>query len=77
MLKEFWEANRGEEYLEDWPVGNTYTNHWKAPTYMLSVENRKLKRGGKVLKQSIWDAARDTISVRSERLYFLLDYFPS
>mmetsp|Transcript_6355 Transcript_6355/g.9783 ORF Transcript_6355/g.9783 Transcript_6355/m.9783 type:complete len:446 (-) Transcript_6355:1110-2447(-) len=62
MLKAFWEANRGEEYLEDWPVGNTYTNHWKTPTYMLSVENRKLKRGGKVLKQSIWDAARDTIS---------------
>mmetsp|Transcript_6478 Transcript_6478/g.9533 ORF Transcript_6478/g.9533 Transcript_6478/m.9533 type:complete len:442 (+) Transcript_6478:161-1486(+) len=62
MLKEFWEANKGEQDSEDWPAGNTYTNHWKAPTYMLSVENKKFKGGGKILKQSIWEAARDTIS---------------
>lgn len=42
-------------------AGNVYTNHWKAPTYMLGVENVRLEGAGYVLKQHIWNAARDTI----------------
>lgn len=61
MLKKFWEENKDKKTNENWPKGNTYTNHWLAPTYMVSVENTKLRGGGSVLKQMIWDAARDTI----------------
>jgi prolyl 4-hydroxylase len=42
-------------------MGNTYTNNWVAPTYMVSVEDSSLRGGGRGLKQHIWDAARDTI----------------
>jgi prolyl 4-hydroxylase len=42
-------------------MGNTYTNNWVAPTYMVSVEDSSLRGGGRGLKQKIWDAARDTI----------------
>lgn len=37
--------------------GNTYTNHWDAPTYMLNFEDGKL-RGGRGVKQQIWDGMR-------------------
>ena len=42
-------------------MGNIYTNNWKAPTYMVSVENTGLRGGGQRFKQKIWDAARPTI----------------
>ena len=38
-----------------------YRNNWESPTYMVSVEDRKLRGGGSRLKQEIWTAARDTI----------------
>ena len=47
--------------LEAWSAGNTYTNHWRAPTYMVSVEDTSLRGGGAYLKQKIWDAARPTL----------------
>ncbi|KAL3934816.1 MAG: hypothetical protein SGBAC_009546 [Bacillariaceae sp.] len=62
LIKDFWDKNNGRETLERWGVGNTYTNHWDAPSYMLSVENEQFEGGGFVLKQHIWNAARDTIS---------------
>ena len=40
---------------------NSYTNNWKAPTYMASVENNQLRGGGTSLKNRIWEAARPTI----------------
>jgi len=46
---------------ENWPKGNTYVNHWDSPTYMVSVEDSKLRGGGHIIKQAIWDAAKDTI----------------
>jgi prolyl 4-hydroxylase len=61
LLKDFWEKNRGKEKPERWFAGNIYTNHWSAPTYMLSVEDKTLEGGGHELKQHIWNAARDTI----------------
>lgn len=62
MIKEFWEANKDNAKVENWPAGNTYVNHWDRPTYMASIENDSLEGGGYALKQMIWNAARDTIS---------------
>jgi prolyl 4-hydroxylase len=42
-------------------MGNVYTNNWAAPTYMVSVENNKLRGGGASFKNQIWEAARPTI----------------
>ena len=61
LIKDFWDKNKDKKLNENWNKGNTYTNHWEAPTYMVSVENTALRGGGGVLKQAIWDAARDTI----------------
>lgn len=61
-MKKFWDANKDKASPEKWGVGNTYTNNWKFPTKMVSVENSGLRGGGYGLKQQIWDAARDTIS---------------
>lgn len=62
LLTDFWEANKGRKYIEDWGDGSIYTNHWESPTYMLSVENERLVGGGKHLKTAIWDAAIDGIA---------------
>jgi hypothetical protein len=62
LIKEFWDINRDKSKPENWPAGNTYTNHWTAPSTMVSVEDKSFKGGGFVLKQNIWNAARDTIS---------------
>jgi hypothetical protein len=40
---------------------NTYVNHWERSSRMVSVEDPSLVGGGSVLKQHIWNAARDTI----------------
>mmetsp|Transcript_19014 Transcript_19014/g.39797 ORF Transcript_19014/g.39797 Transcript_19014/m.39797 type:complete len:506 (-) Transcript_19014:250-1767(-) len=63
QVKAFWEANKDESnwQVENWPKGNTYTNHWKAPTYVVSVEDTRLRGAGSRLKKSVWDAARTTI----------------
>lgn len=63
LISEFWEKNK-ENYMkqrENWPKGNTYVNHWDSPTYMISIEDRRLRGGGQTIKQAVWDAARDTI----------------
>lgn len=64
LIQEFWELNKDKAKPEQWPAGNTYTNHWLAPSTIVSVEDKSYKGGGLVLKQNIWNAARDTISVR-------------
>lgn len=61
LLQNFWEKNKDKKMPENWPKGNTYVNHWDSPTYMISVEDSRLRGGGSILKQAIWDAARDTI----------------
>jgi hypothetical protein len=43
-------------------AGNTYVNHWEGKSYMVNVADPQLKHGGYVLKQHIWNAARDTLT---------------
>lgn len=62
LIQEFWEANKESQRIEKWPAGNTYVNHWEVPTMFASIEDASLEGGGYVLKQKIWNAARDTIS---------------
>lgn len=40
---------------------NTYVSHWEKSSKMVSVEDPSLIGGGNILKQHIWNAARDTI----------------
>jgi len=61
MLTEFWMTNKDDDYKEAWPPGNTYTNHWESPTYMVSVDDEELIGGGDDLRGRIWDAASETI----------------
>ena len=46
LLTEYWETNKDKKKGEQWSTGNTYTNHWAAPTYMVSVEDQGLRGGG-------------------------------
>jgi prolyl 4-hydroxylase len=61
LLYRHWTENKDKMELESWGVGNTYTNNWASPTYMVSVENQKLRGGGQELKRQLWDAAKSTI----------------
>jgi len=63
QIKTFWEANKDEKNWQDenWPKGNTYTNHWQAPTYMVSVEDTRLRGAGSSIKRKIWAAAKSTM----------------
>jgi hypothetical protein len=62
LLTAHWEANKHLQKQENWPLGNTYVNHWASPTYMVSVEDQNLRgTGGMRLKNQIWDAAKTTI----------------
>ena len=60
-ILKFYTDNQEKEHLEKWPRGNTYTNNWESPTYMISFEDKSL-RGGSDLKQEIWDAIHPVIS---------------
>jgi prolyl 4-hydroxylase len=61
LLLDYWEENKDDSKLENWPVGNIYTNHWAAPTYLVSVEDKTIRGDGYQLKQKIWEAAKTTI----------------
>ena len=62
LIDSFWKKNKENEKVEQWGIGNTYTNNWASPTYMVSVEDTGLRGGGFKLKQAIWYAAQSTIS---------------
>ena len=55
----FWENNKDVSNwkTEQWLKGNVYTNHWDAPTYQVSVDDRRLRGSGVRLKKEIWAAA--------------------
>lgn len=59
-LRDFYDANKHKEKLESWPRGNTYVNHWDAPSYMISFEDRSL-RGGIDVKEKIWEGVKPII----------------
>eukprot|EP00804_Cyclotella_cryptica_P014263 CCRYP_018649-RA/>CCRYP_018649-RA protein AED:0.05 eAED:0.05 QI:106/1/1/1/1/1/3/32/480 len=61
LATNFWEQNHLNMVQEVWPVGNTYINHWASPTYMLKIEDGRLRGGGMNLRKRIWDAARESI----------------
>ena len=67
LAKEFWDKNKEKQKLENWGVGNTYTNNWASPTHMVSVEDTSLRGGGSKLKQEIWNAAQDTLQGKQKR----------
>lgn len=66
LIEEFWKKNKDNRKVEQWGAGNTYTNNWASPTYMVSVEDAGLRGGGVKLKQAIWDEAQETISAWTE-----------
>lgn len=61
LLLDHWEANKDKKIQEQWTKGNIYVNHWKSPTYMVSVENEKLRGGGDQLRSKVWGYAKSTI----------------
>mmetsp|Transcript_33738 Transcript_33738/g.71919 ORF Transcript_33738/g.71919 Transcript_33738/m.71919 type:complete len:522 (-) Transcript_33738:188-1753(-) len=63
-VKKFWDENKDRKNWnpENWPKGNTYTNHWQSPTYMVSVEDTRLRGAGVNIKRKIWNAAKDTLA---------------
>ncbi|KAL7467460.1 hypothetical protein ACHAXS_007706 [Conticribra weissflogii] len=61
LLSNYWEQHKANAQEEQWPQGNTYVNHWAAPTYMVNVENTKLRGGGYGLKNKIWDGVRPVL----------------
>lgn len=67
LIEEFWRKNKDNRKPEQWGAGNTYTNNWASPTYMVSVEDTGLRGGGVKLKQAIWGEAEDTISMWTEQ----------
>mmetsp|Transcript_8455 Transcript_8455/g.18565 ORF Transcript_8455/g.18565 Transcript_8455/m.18565 type:complete len:520 (-) Transcript_8455:568-2127(-) len=60
LLKDFWQNNFNNQKPENWFEGNVYTNHWDAPTYMVSLDDESLI-GQAGLKNKIWDATREAI----------------
>ena len=49
----FVEENKDKgAHPERWPRGNTYTNNWETPTYMISLEDTTL-RGKKSMDDNI------------------------
>ena len=61
LASKFWEQNSFNQDVENWPVGNTYINSWVSPTYMIKIEDGRLRGGGYNLRQKIWDGAREAI----------------
>lgn len=61
LLKSFWDTNKENIEEEDWSVGNTFTNNWDAPSYMVDIGERSLRGGGQELTEAIWDMAQETI----------------
>lgn len=54
----FYKNNKGKEIPENWPRGNTYVNHWTAPSKMISFEDGRLRGSGASLKRQVWNAVR-------------------
>ena len=74
-LDDFWQDNKGEEHEEQWPAGNTYTNHWESPTYMLPLGDPKLKGGGSELQKILLDSVQTTLEAwTGQSLVFTSSY---
>jgi prolyl 4-hydroxylase len=58
MITNYWEAHKTEEKAEQWPRGNTYTNNWLAPTYMVNFEQTS---PGRNVKAQLWARVKPII----------------
>lgn len=61
LIQEFWEANKSNKQVEKWGRAYTYTNNWDTPTYMVSVEDGRLRGAGSMLKSKIWNGIQPII----------------
>jgi hypothetical protein len=61
LITSFWETNKLNQVKERWPDGNTYTNSWEASTYMVSVDDTKLRGSGSQLKRKLWSETQDIL----------------
>jgi len=61
-ISKFWEDNKHNPAPENWPRGNTYTNHWDSPTQFVSVEDGSRPGGGIRLKNDIWSGMKPILS---------------
>ena len=50
-LQKFFADHMDRAAPEQWPAGNTYTNHWEEPTMMLSLEDRSFPEGRRLKAQ--------------------------
>ncbi|CAM9093195.1 unnamed protein product [Ectocarpus fasciculatus] len=60
-IKNFYDRNKHHAKQENWPRGNTYVNHWTAPSKMVSFEDGSLRGSGAALKQAIWNGVRPVL----------------
>mmetsp|Transcript_20738 Transcript_20738/g.29567 ORF Transcript_20738/g.29567 Transcript_20738/m.29567 type:complete len:453 (+) Transcript_20738:31-1389(+) len=80
LLKEFWEKNKDKRKVEGWGLGNTYTNSFEKPSYLVSVQDEDLDGGGQYLYDQIASAAQETIqewtgrNLRSTSVYGIRIY---
>jgi prolyl 4-hydroxylase len=80
LLKSFWDKNKDKKKLESWFSGNTYTNSFQKPSYMVSIQDTDLEGGGDSLYNQIALAAQDTIqnwtglNLRSTSIYGIRIY---
>jgi len=63
ILAKFWKDNASRDTIkslqnEEWPVGNTYTNHWTSPTKMLNLQNSSLIGSDATLRSKIYDETK-------------------
>jgi prolyl 4-hydroxylase len=61
LIKSFYDRNKHKRRPEQWGRGYTYTNHWVAPTFMVSTEDTNLEGAGNELKAQIWEGIRPII----------------
>lgn len=66
LLTNFWMNNTSPSTIhsikdEEWPAGNTYTNHWASPTKMLNLQDISLKLSGDTIRSKIYDGVKDIL----------------
>jgi prolyl 4-hydroxylase len=69
LIDDFWNDNKAtmNDSVEKWGDGNTFANHWDAPTTLVSVEDKGLRGSGDRLKRHIWSAASAVLEEWTEQ----------
>jgi len=61
LINSYWLRNKDKGDIEDWGIGNIYSNNWAAPSRIVDIDDTGLRGGGSRLMDSISEAARPTI----------------